>query len=81
MTDDLPILTEAELRSHGIDPQCPVGKREPSYPGRWRCGDDLYTRSSSGCVTKHYGYFTPSQDRVRRFMAEIMANSLRGLLP
>ena len=78
---DAPTVTAAELRSFGIDPDCPVGnpRKVVGQPVRLRFGDDLIERSSSGAVCKCYGYFTESQVRARARMAEYAARVFREL--
>jgi hypothetical protein len=70
------VVTPAELLSHGIDINCPFGRREPTHPIDVRCGDQRCIRSSSGCVTVYYGYYSEARVKARALSALAMARHL-----
>lgn len=73
-------LSEAEFLSFGIDPNNPLGgSRTPGCPVDARFGDNRIVRSSSGAISIHFGYYSESQKRIRRFKSEILCSNLKSL--
>lgn len=74
-------VTEAELKSLGVDPACPVGRRVPGPYLDVRCGDNRYQRYTSGCVMVSFGYYSPAQTRLREIAAQVIAENFRAAFP
>ena len=66
------VVTAAELRSLGINPEC-VMCSPRNVQGQTldvRFGDDRITRSESGKLSRSLGYYTQGQILARRLMAQ-----------
>lgn len=71
---DIPTVDDYELFKLGVDPKSPMTSvRHRDRPIRVRHGDNLITRSSTGCMSVSIGYFTAQQIFARKAFGDLFS--------